>query len=79
MADVTDRTVGTARGLLTPQRITAGVLTLVALVFVLQNRDDVTLQFLGVQVIATLWFASLALIVTGVLIGVLWTSRWRRS
>ncbi len=75
MARVADRPVGTKRDLLTPQRITAGVLTLVALLFVLQNRDDVTLQFLGLQITATLWFASLALIVTGVLIGVLWTSR----
>jgi uncharacterized integral membrane protein len=75
MTDTTDRPVGTKRNLLTPRRITAGVLALLALGFVLQNRDDVTLQFLGIQVTATLWFASLALLVTGVLIGVLWTSR----
>jgi uncharacterized integral membrane protein len=65
-------------GFLTPQRITAGILALLALTFVLQNRDDVTLQFLGIRLTATLWFASLALLVSGVVIGVLWTSR-RRS
>jgi uncharacterized integral membrane protein len=75
MSDATDRPVRRKSGPLTPQRITAGVLTLIALAFVLQNRDDVTLQFVGFQVTATLWFASLALLVTGVLIGVLWTSR----
>lgn len=61
--------------LLTPQRIIAAVLAVVAVAFVLQNRDDVTLQFLGVQVTAALWFASLALLLVGVIIGVLWTSR----
>ncbi len=75
MSHATDRPVGTKWNILTPKRITAGVLALIALAFVLQNRDDVTLQFLGIQVTATLWFASLALLVTGVLIGVLWTSR----
>lgn len=75
MSGTTDRPVRSKSGLLTPQRIAAGVLTLIALAFVLQNRDDVTLQFVGFQVTATLWFASLALLVTGMLIGVLWTSR----
>lgn len=75
VSGATDRPVGTKDGLLTPRRIAAGVLALIALAFVLQNRDEVTLQFLGVRVTATLWFASLSLLVTGVLIGVLWTSR----
>jgi len=75
MSDATDRPVRRKSDVLTPQRITAALLTLIALVFVLQNRDEVTLQFVGFQVTATLWFASLALLVTGVLIGVLWTSR----
>jgi uncharacterized integral membrane protein len=75
VSDATDRPVGTREGLLTPRRIAAGVLALIALAFVLQNRDDVTLQFLGFRVTSTLWFASFGLLVTGVLIGVLWTSR----
>jgi lipopolysaccharide assembly protein A len=73
----TDRRQSSSDGLLTPQRITAGILAVVALVFVLQNRDDVTLQFLGIRITATLWFASLTLLVVGVLIGVLWNSRRR--
>ncbi len=64
---------------MTPRRIAAGILALTALVFVLQNRDDVTLQFLFIRISAALWFASLALLVTGVLIGVLWTTRRRTS
>jgi uncharacterized integral membrane protein len=75
VADLSDRHRTSTRGLLTPQRISAGVLAVLALTFVLQNRDDVTLQFLGIRLTATLWFASLALLVVGVLIGVLWTSR----
>jgi uncharacterized integral membrane protein len=75
MTGATDRSVGTKLHFLTPKRIAAGLLTVIALAFVLQNRDDVTLRFVGFQVTATLWFASLALLVTGVIIGVLWTSR----
>jgi uncharacterized integral membrane protein len=66
-------------GFMTPRRIAAGVLALTALIFVLQNRDDVTLQFLFFRISAALWFASLALLVTGVLIGVLWTTRRHTS
>ena len=77
MTDVTDRSRTSTGGLLTPQRVSAAILAVVALTFVLQNRAEVTLQFLGLRVTATLWFASLALLVVGVLIGVLWTSRRR--
>lgn len=73
MTQVPDQRRGTT-GVLTPQRIVAAILLVLALTFVLQNRDDVTLQFIGFQVTATLWFASLALLLSGVLIGVLWTS-----
>jgi lipopolysaccharide assembly protein A len=75
MTQVTERDRPRTGARLTPQRISAGILTVLALTFVLQNRDDVTLQFLGIRLTATLWFASLALLVVGVLIGVLWTSR----
>jgi lipopolysaccharide assembly protein A len=73
--EVRDERRGATGSFLTPQRISAGILAILALIFVLQNRDDVTMQFLGIQVTATLWFASLALLVVGVLIGVLWTTR----
>jgi lipopolysaccharide assembly protein A len=79
VTEMTDRRRTSAGSLLTPQRVTAGVLAVVALVFVLQNRAEVTLQFLGIRVTATLWLASLALLVVGILIGALWTSRSRPS
>ena len=75
MAQVPDQRGRALGDFLTPQRVVAGILLVLALTFVLQNRDDVTLQFLGIQLTATLWFASLALVVAGILIGVLWTSR----
>ena len=75
MSDAPDRTGAAGKDLLTPRRITAAVLAAVALVFVLQNRDEVTLQFLGIRLSATLWFASLVLLVVGIAIGALWTSR----
>ncbi|TVR35168.1 MAG: hypothetical protein EA388_07770 [Nitriliruptor sp.] len=75
MAQVPDQRGRTLGDFLTPQRVVAGILLVLALTFVLQNRDDVTLQFIGFQVTATLWFASLSLLLSGVLIGVLWTSR----
>lgn len=77
MASTPQRSQGEEQGLLTPRRISALVLAAIALIFVLQNRTDVTLQFLGIRVTATLWFASLTLLIVGVLIGVLWTSRRR--
>ncbi len=75
MAQVPDQRGRALGDFLTPQRVVAGILLVLALTFVLQNRDDVTLQFIGFQVTATLWFASLSLLLSGVLIGVLWTSR----
>lgn len=77
MAEMTDRRRTSTGSLLTPQRISAGVLAVLAVLFVLQNRAEVTLQFLGIRVTATLWLASLALLVVGILIGALWTSRSR--
>lgn len=59
----------------TPRRVVAVVLAVLAIVFVLQNRAEVTLQFIGFQVTASLWFASTALLLVGVAIGVLLTSR----
>jgi uncharacterized integral membrane protein len=65
-----DRTDG-----LTPRRIIAVVLLFLAVLFVVQNRDDVTLQFLGVAVTARLWLTSTVLLLLGVAIGVLGSSR----
>lgn len=60
---------------LTPRRIVALFLAVLTLVFVLQNREDASFQLLGIQVTGPLWLASLALLGTGIAIGVLLASR----
>lgn len=64
--------------LLTPRRIVAICLAALGLVFVLQNRDDASLQLLGFQITSPQWLASLALLAVGVAIGVLLGSRRQR-
>lgn len=61
--------------LFTPRRIVAAGLAALGLLFILQNRDDATLQLLGFQIVGPQWLASLALLATGVAIGVLVASR----
>jgi uncharacterized integral membrane protein len=62
-------------GLFTPRRIVAVGLAALGLLFILQNRDDTSLQLLGFQVTGPQWLASLALLATGVAIGVLVATR----
>jgi lipopolysaccharide assembly protein A len=62
-------------GLFTPRRIVAIVLAVLGLVFILQNRGDTSLQLLGFQVTGPQWLASLALLATGIAIGVLLGTR----
>jgi uncharacterized integral membrane protein len=64
--------------LFTPRRIVAIGLAALGLIFVLQNRDDASLQLLGFQVTGPQWLASLALLATGVAIGVLLATRRQR-
>jgi uncharacterized integral membrane protein len=75
--------VGTRRsrwdGLFTPRRVVAVGLAALGLLFILQNRDDTSLQLLGFQVTGPQWLASLALLVTGIAIGVLMATRRPRS
>lgn len=61
--------------LFTPRRIVAIGLAALGLVFVLQNRDDASLQLLGFQFTGPQWLASLALLATGIAIGVLLGTR----
>lgn len=63
---------------LTPRRVVALVLTVVAVLFVFLNRDDVTLNLLGIRVTGPLWLSSLVLLLVGIVIGYLLTAR-RRS
>jgi len=60
---------------LTPRRIVALALAAPTMAFLLPNREDVSFQLLGFQVTGPLWFASLALLATGVAIGVLISTR----
>ena len=66
-------------GLFTPRRIVALGLALLGLIFILQNRDDASLQLLGFQVTGPQWLASLTLLATGIAIGVLLGTRRPRS
>jgi lipopolysaccharide assembly protein A len=62
-------------GLFTPRRIVAIGLAVLGLIFILQNRGDTSLQLLGFQVTGPQWLASLALLATGIAIGVLLGTR----
>jgi uncharacterized integral membrane protein len=62
-------------GLFTPRRVVAVGLAALGLLFILQNRDDTSLQLLGFHVTGPQWLASLALLATGIAIGVLMATR----
>ena len=62
-------------GLFTPRRVVAVGLAALGSIFILQNRDDTSLQLLGFQVTGPQWLASLALLATGIAIGVLLGTR----
>jgi uncharacterized integral membrane protein len=61
--------------LFTPRRVVAVGLAALGLLFILQNRDDVSLQLLGFRITGPQWLASLALLATGIAIGVLVATR----
>jgi uncharacterized integral membrane protein len=60
-----------SNALFTPRRVVAAGLAALGLLFILQNRDDTSLQLLGFQITGPQWLASLALLATGIAIGVL--------
>ena len=62
---------------LTPRRIGAIALAVVAVVFFLQNRDPVSLQVFFIDISAPLWLAFLATLALGGLIGWLLCGRRR--
>lgn len=64
---------------ITPRQVVAIVLAVLALVVVLQNREDVTLTLLMIDVTMPLWIASLVLLLIGALVGWLLASRRRRA
>ncbi len=60
---------------LTPSRLVALVLVLIVAGFIVQNREEVSLQLLLFTVSAPLWSASVSLLVIGILIGWLLAGR----
>ncbi len=56
---------------LTARRIAALLLAVLAVAFVLQDRGETTLVMLGVSFSAPLWRFTLALLVTGIIVGAL--------
>jgi len=55
------------------------VLAVIAIIVVVQNREDVTLTLLVIEVTMPLWVASLVLLLIGTLVGWLLSSRRRRA
>ena len=70
----TDRSGG-GPSWLTPQRIVALVLVVIAATFVLQNRGEAALNLLWFTLSAPLWLFSLSLLAIGIAIGMLLTRR----
>jgi len=59
--------------------ILAGVIAVLCLIFVIQNGDEVTAQFLWIDQEIRLWVAILVSIVLGVLLDRLFSIWWRRT
>ena len=53
----------------TPRMIIAGVALILAVIFIAQNTDDQTLEFLWFEVTMPLWVFMLTMLVAGALIG----------
>ncbi|SEG14367.1 Protein of unknown function [Actinacidiphila yanglinensis] len=68
------------REMMTPRRIVALVLTVLALVFIFENTHDVRIRVIVPEVTMPLWFALLITFVAGGLITLLlrWSGRRRR-
>lgn len=69
------RTSDTAGGFWTPGRITAAVLAVLILVFILGNTRSTTIRLLIPEITAPLWIALLASAVLGLACGVFLTHR----
>jgi uncharacterized integral membrane protein len=68
-------TTDKAKGLLTPKRIVAGVITIVALLFVFQNTGTGSFHFLFFEFKAPRWLWLLGVFAAGFGSGVLFTHR----
>jgi putative membrane protein len=55
----------------TPGQLLAGVLVIVAVVFIVQNRERVRINFFTIDVSAPVWLMLTVMVLIGVLIGAL--------
>lgn len=60
---------------LQPRQVIGIVLAVVTLLFILQNRQDVTISLAVVDLTASLWLVTTGLVAIGILIGWLLSSR----
>ena len=56
---------------ITPGQLLAGVLVVLAVVFIVQNRDRVRINFFTIDVSAPVWLMLTVMVLVGVLIGAL--------
>lgn len=75
---VTEQKPTSPLGRVPPRVWLALVLVLLALVFILQNRQEAAIQLFLVVVTAPLWIALLVCVAVGILIGALLGRRGRR-
>ncbi|MCE3550607.1 LapA family protein [Pseudonocardia sp. RS11V-5] len=71
----TQRPTGRGRRRITARAVVALVVAVLALVFVLQNRDPVGVYLLTLTLSAPLWLLLVVMIAVGLLIGVVLTRR----
>ncbi|MEU6802657.1 LapA family protein [Streptomyces neyagawaensis] len=79
-----DRGRGTARGhrqwgdMLTPGRVTVGLLAFLALVFIFENTRTTKIRLLIPEVTMPLWLALLGTALIGVVCGAYWAYHMKR-
>jgi uncharacterized integral membrane protein len=61
-----------------PRLVTFLLIALIAVVFILQNREPTTIHFLFFDVTTRVWFAIVIALVLGVLLDRLFIAWWRR-
>ncbi|MCE0761517.1 LapA family protein [Pseudonocardia kujensis] len=71
----TQRSTGRGRRRITARQVVALVVAVLALVFVLQNRDPVGVHLFTLTLSAPLWLLLVVMIAVGLLLGVVLTRR----
>ncbi|GAB6919714.1 hypothetical protein JCM9803A_01640 [Rhodococcus erythropolis] len=70
-----DTSNSSARSLLTPRTVIAAVLVALAVIFILQNRAETTIQLFWASVQSPLWLTLVVLLLLGWVAGLLTTRR----